>query len=163
MPRPARLVSSLADTERLSLYARLVCAGAEGLPVENLQGGKAGKRPARLLRDGLVRRQGDRVVAVMDVFTAAMREHKAETVVTDPVETHFQHGRLVTMPAKRPVRLSVLERIAERLFAPGVEYTEKQVNAAALTCFDDPSTLRRYLVEEGLLEREADGSRYRLP
>ncbi|WP_017603329.1 DUF2087 domain-containing protein [Nocardiopsis alkaliphila] len=60
-------------------------------------------------------------------------------------------------------RPSVLERIAERLFAPGMEYTEEQVDAAALGRFDDPSTLRRYLVEEGSLEREADGSRYRLP
>lgn len=44
-----------------------------------------------------------------------------------------------------------------------MEYTEEQVDAAALGRFDDPSTLRRYLVEEGSLEREADGSRYRLP
>jgi hypothetical protein len=66
------------------------------------------------------------------------------------------------MPARREIRLKVLDRIARRLFTPGADYDEKQVNALLRTCFDDTSALRRYLVEEGRLDRTDDGRVYRL-
>lgn len=163
MPHPAQLVSSLAAPERLSLYARVVSAGPEGLDRAELQGARPTKRLARLVRDGLVREKGSRIVAVPEVFAEAMRAHKDETRATDPVDALFHEGRLVSIPAKRELRLAALGRIADRLFAPELEYTEKQVNTAIRTCFDDPSAMRRSLVEEGLLDRENDGSLYRLP
>ncbi|WP_017585540.1 DUF2087 domain-containing protein [Nocardiopsis ganjiahuensis] len=163
MPHPTQLVSSLAAPERLSLYARVVSAGPEGLDPAELQGARPAKRLARLVRDGLVREEGSRVVAVTGVFAEAMRAQKEETGVTDPVDALFHEGRLTSMPAKRELRLAVLERIAGRLFAPEMEYTEKQVNAALRSCCEDFSAMRRYLVEEGFLDREDDGSRYRLP
>ncbi|GAB3724012.1 DUF2087 domain-containing protein [Nocardiopsis nanhaiensis] len=162
MPHPTQLVSSLADPERLFLYARVVAAGPEGLDRPEIQGSKLVRRLNRLIRDGLLREEGSRVVPVADVFAEAMRAHKDETKVTDPVDALFHDGRLTSMPAKRELRLAVFERIADRLFAPGLEYTEKQVNIAIRTCFDDPSAMRRYLVEEGFLEREDNGSLYRL-
>lgn len=162
MPHPTQLVSSLADPERLSLYARAVSAGPEGVDPAEVQGTKDAKRLARLLRDGLLREEGSRVVAVTGVFAEAMRAHKDETRVTDPVDALFHKGRLTSMPAKQELRLAVLDRITTRLFAPGLEYTEKQVNTAIRTCCDDPSAMRRYLVEEGFLDREDDGSLYRL-
>ncbi|MFE9243405.1 DUF2087 domain-containing protein [Nocardiopsis sp. NPDC006938] len=160
MPHPTQLVSSLASPDRLSLFARIVSAGPEGWEPSG-PGGAAGKHLDRLLKDGLVCEEDGRIVAVPEVFAEAMREHKAQTRVTDPVDALFHEGRLTSMPARRDLRLAVLERLCGRLFAPELEYTEKQVNTALLTCFDDPSALRRYLVEEGFLEREDDGSRYR--
>ncbi|GAA1469607.1 DUF2087 domain-containing protein [Nocardiopsis exhalans] len=162
MPHPTQLVSSLAAPERLSLYARIVSAGEEGVERAELRGARPAKRLARLLRDGLVREEGSRIVAMPEVFAEAMRAHKDETRSTDPVEALFHEGRLTSMPARQELRLAVLGRITDRLFAPELEYTEKQVNTAIRTCFDDPSALRRYLVEEGFLDREDDGSRYRL-
>lgn len=163
MPHPTQLVSSLAAPERLSLYARVVSAGPEGLDRAEFPGARPAKRLARLIRDGLVREEGSRVVAMPEVFAEAMRAHKDETKVTDPVDALFHEGRLTSMPAKRDLRLAALGRITDRLFAPELEYTEKQVNIAIRTCFDDPSAMRRYLVEEGFLDREEDGSLYRLP
>lgn len=163
MPHPTQLVSSLAAPDRLSLYARVVSAGPEGLDRAEFQGARSAKRLARLVRDGLVREEGSRVVAMPEVFAEAMRAHKDETKVTDPVDALFHEGRLTSMPARRELRLAALGRIAGRLFAPELEYTEKQVNIAIRTCFDDPSAMRRYLVEEGFLDREDDGSLYRLP
>ena len=162
MPHPAQLTSSLADPDRLALYARVVCAGTAGLPAEEVRGAgsKEARRLARLLRDGLVREVGGRIVAVPEVFgeaTASVRSRSA-----DPVDAVFHEGRVAELPVRRELRLAVFARVAERLFAPGLEYTEKQVNTAIRTCYDDPSAMRRHLVEEGFLTREDDGTRYRV-
>jgi hypothetical protein len=47
-----------------------------------------------------------------------------------------------------------------RLFEIGVHYAEQDVNATLRTVFDDYVTLRRYLVDEGFLDR-ADGEYWR--
>lgn len=162
MPHPNQLASSLADPDRLLLYAQVVCAGTEGRSAAeiNADGAKARKQLSRLLRDGLVRQDGQRVVAVPEVFGEATESQRA--AATEPVDALFHNGRLTSMPAKENLRQAVFARLTQRLFAPELEYTEKQVNLAIRTCYDDPSAMRRYLVEEGYLTREADGSRYRV-
>ena len=65
-----------------------------------------------------------------------------------------------------PVHLSKLRIILNYLvsaFTPGVDYTEKEVNAVLRRFHEDTAALRRYLVEAGLLARESDGSRYWRP
>lgn len=57
------------------------------------------------------------------------------------------------MPAKRAKRLILLDHIA-RLFDVGVRYTELEVNAILRTKYDDYVALRRYLVDEGFLDRD---------
>jgi hypothetical protein len=47
----------------------------------------------------------------------------------------------------------VLERIALE-FEPGVRYDEKEVNAIVGRFFNDYASLRRYLIDAGLLARE---------
>ncbi|WP_116246119.1 DUF2087 domain-containing protein [Nocardiopsis sp. FIRDI 009] len=162
MSHPAQLASSLADADRLALYARVVCAGPDGLPSDEIRSGgtRAVKHLTRLLRDGLVREADRRVTAVPDVFREAVEGQRP--AVADPVDALFRDGRLTRLPARSDLRQAALRHVTDRLFAPDSEYTEKQVNTAILTCFDDPSAMRRYLVEEGYLERENDGSRYRV-
>ncbi|WP_017571181.1 DUF2087 domain-containing protein [Nocardiopsis halotolerans] len=162
MPHPTQIVSSLADPDRLALYARVVGAGAEGVSAEEVRAGgsRARKELARLTDAGLVREDGDRVVYVPEVFSAALEEHRP--VRRDPVDALFHDGRLTTLPAKQELRQRVFARITDRLFAPGTTYTEKQVNAAILSCFDDPSSMRRHLVDEGYLTRDDEGSAYRV-
>ena len=48
----------------------------------------------------------------------------------------------------------VLERVALE-FEPGVRYEEREVNAIVGAFFNDHASLRRYLVDEGFLDREA--------
>lgn len=71
-------------------------------------------------------------------------------------------GRLRSMPRRWTTRLLVLRHLAAR-FEPGREYREREVTAglAAWSTCSDPVTLRRELVDAGLLRREADGSAYR--
>lgn len=161
MPHPARLVSALADAERLELYARVVTAGACGVPAAEFSGGRAPRHLAELVGAGLVRERDGRVAAVTGVFAAALREQRP-AAPRDPVDALFRDGRLVSVPARREVRSKVLDRISRRLFAPGTDYDEKQVNAVLRTCFDDTAALRRYLVDEGHLDRTDDGGVYRL-
>ncbi len=64
--------------------------------------------------------------------------------------------QLPTQPAKEQVILDYL--IAA--FQPDADYTEKEVNTLLRRFHADTATLRRSLVDAGLLSRESDGSRY---
>ena len=63
------------------------------------------------------------------------------------------NGRLTEIPGKAAKRRIVLERIALE-FEPGVHYDEKEVNATVGAFFNDYAALRRYLVDEGFLDRD---------
>lgn len=64
----------------------------------------------------------------------------------------------------QPAKLRVVLDYLVSAFTPGVDYTEKEVNATLRHFHEDTAGLRRDLVEAGLLARESDGSRYwRLP
>lgn len=71
----------------------------------------------------------------------------------------LKDGRIATMPAKRSKRLLVLDYAAGQLEV-GVRYTELEVNSRLRPIFDDYVALRRYLVDEGFLDR-ADGQYWR--
>ena len=66
----------------------------------------------------------------------------------------FSGSRLREIPPSRGKRRVVLERVALG-FEPGVRYTEAEVNTLLIRYHDDYVSLRRYLVDEGLLDREA--------
>jgi hypothetical protein len=65
----------------------------------------------------------------------------------------FRNGRLETIPAGRDRRHALLLHIA-RTFAPGRDYDENEVNRILQGVHSDHATLRRYLVDAGLLRRE---------
>jgi hypothetical protein len=65
----------------------------------------------------------------------------------------FRDGRLETMPAARDRRQAVLAHIASR-FESGREYREDDVNRILQNVHADHATLRRYLIDAGLLRRE---------
>lgn len=71
----------------------------------------------------------------------------------------FSGSRLVEIPANRQRRRLVLERLAQE-FEPGLRYDERTVNSMLQLFHSDHTTLRRYLVDEGLLTR-ADGVYWR--
>jgi hypothetical protein len=75
------------------------------------------------------------------------------------IERFMPNGRLEQMPAKRSRRLVVLDQVA-RMFEPGHRYPEREVNDVLRTVWPDHAALRRYLVDEGFLDR-ADGVYWR--
>lgn len=68
-------------------------------------------------------------------------------------------GSLVSIPTKIAKRLVVLDLIAQE-FAVGEVYDETEVNALIRPFHDDVAALRRYLVEEGFMDRR-DGRYWR--
>ncbi len=61
--------------------------------------------------------------------------------------------RLVSIPVQRKKRLSVLRWLVED-FQPGRRYNEAEVNRIISRRHPDFATLRRYLVDEELMQRE---------
>jgi hypothetical protein len=68
--------------------------------------------------------------------------------------TFVKEGRIVTMPTRRSKRLVVLDHVAQS-FEPGRTYPEPEVNEVLRTYHEDVAALRRYLVDEGFLTRDA--------
>lgn len=88
-----------------------------------------------------------------DVVRAPVRE-------SDPVlRAVLRQGRLSALPRRAGQRLVVLERAAA-LFEPGVRYPEREVDIRLKAFHVDPESadhvsLRRHLIDAGLLSREA--------
>jgi AraC-like DNA-binding protein len=68
-------------------------------------------------------------------------------------------GRLKTIPAQRK-KLDVVLRFLASSFDPGVQYSEKEVNAILSRYHQDTASLRRELVGMGLLARSSGGAEY---
>jgi hypothetical protein len=64
-----------------------------------------------------------------------------------------EDGSLRSIPTKIRKRLAVLDHLAQE-FEPGERYAETDVNNRLRAFHPDIAALRRYLVEEGFLERE---------
>lgn len=63
-------------------------------------------------------------------------------------------GSLTTIPTKRAKQLAVLDHLSQA-FALGRTYTEAEVNEVLHRFHPDHAALRRYLVDDGFLTREA--------
>ena len=72
-------------------------------------------------------------------------------------------GRIVQWPARQKVQRQAIDYLATR-FEEGVEYRERDVNERLVRwhTFGDWALLRRLLFDWGYMDREPDGSRYRL-
>lgn len=64
-----------------------------------------------------------------------------------------QDGRLIGIPAQHERRVAVAKWLAGR-FEPGVRYAEKEVNEIIERVHHDSSSLRRYMVDYGYMQRD---------
>ncbi len=160
------LCGLLAEPERLRVYSAVVLgadvpssvAERTGLPARTVV---AAIR--RLQQSGLLRVADGRLVAEIDAFKDSVRESAPPPAEAEPLDpdrqkaavlrTFMLDGRLAQIPAARGKRLVVLEHLAA-CFEPGVKYPEKAVDAILRAWHPDYASLRRYLIDEGLLARE---------
>jgi len=77
------------------------------------------------------------------------------------IDRFIANGRLDHYPAGADDRSDVLRFIASEAVPDDESLDEKTVTERLAALTDDPVTMRRYLVDAGLLNRESDGSRYR--
>nr|WP_243738798.1 DUF2087 domain-containing protein [Microcella frigidaquae] len=95
-------------------------------------------------------------------------ERFAEILAAVPVERptglhrFIVDGRLDHYPSRAADRELVLRYLLDRA-APDIDEVidERTVTERLADLSDDPVTMRRYLVDAGLLDRAADGSTYR--
>jgi hypothetical protein len=67
--------------------------------------------------------------------------------------------KLKLFSPKEKKKIVILRKIASK-FSKGVKYTEKEVNAVLKQIYYDSSTIRRYLIEYGFMERTSDCREY---
>ena len=84
------------------------------------------------------------------------QERREEAYRQRVIDSFFEYGFLTAIPRQRKKKRIVLEVAAER-FEPGRVYSEREVNDVLSPIYDDVCTLRRDLVGEGLLARDARG------
>jgi hypothetical protein len=166
---PDDIVRALADPQRLAITGMLARAPADAdelaaaldLPPKRLR-----SHLAKLTAAGVLTVEDDRRTYRLDADTL---RHAAE-LVGPPREaglalgaasedeehvlrTFFRQGRLTEIPMKQSKRRIVLERVALE-FEPGRHYDEKEVNVIVGAFHNDHAALRRYLVDEGFLDRD---------
>ena len=78
----------------------------------------------------------------------------------DRLHPFIRDGRITALPAKRSVRLLLLDQVAQA-FEPGRRYPEAAVNEILKAFYNDHAALRRYLIDEGLMSRTPDGTYWR--
>jgi hypothetical protein len=71
-------------------------------------------------------------------------------------------GSLKQIPSQ-PAKLQIILDYVVEAVAPGVIYSEKEINLLMRRFHLDTAALRRYLVDRGMLERKSDGSQYWRP
>jgi hypothetical protein len=71
------------------------------------------------------------------------------------VRAFLRDGRLVSIPARPAKRELLLPVILDRCFPDDRPYEEKEVNMRLALLHPDVAALRRYLVDGGLMSREA--------
>jgi hypothetical protein len=136
--------TGLAHTAAAKALGRLVQAGVLGESSEGIVVDAAAlSRAARAARDrGPSTAHHDQPESIRKVLTAFVAD-----------------GRLTSIPTARSKRLVVLDWLAQ-LFEPGVKYSEAQVNLMLGQRHADTAALRRYMVDEALLDR-GDGLYWR--
>lgn len=107
-----------------------------------------------LNRDALDRNLLELVRACSD--EAGEQRRREEAYRRRVIDSFFEYGRLTAVPRQRKKERIVLEAIAER-FEPGRVYAEREVNDVISAVCDDVCTIRRDMVGEGLLARDAHG------
>jgi len=170
--RPAEIVGLLADGDRLRVVAALALGAVDVDGVRDATGLDARRTMTalgRLVDGGLVEQDAHGWRLLEEEIRAAAREAApagADEHADEPdaerakvLRAFVRDGRLTQIPSSRVKRRHVLDVVAQS-FEPGERYTEKRVNLELGKWHEDVSALRRYLVDEGFLEREPDGRRY---
>jgi hypothetical protein len=167
-PSPALVLGRLADERRLRVLAAAALGDrsiAEIAARAGLSEGEAARAFAHLAGAEILVRDESGVRVDLGTFSRAARaassprrrpELRDATPEQRAVVRNFvdAESRLTTIPARAAKRRIVLEYVAGR-FEPDREYREQEVNAILAELHDDHVTLRRLLVDEGFLTREA--------
>ncbi len=174
---------ALADVNRLKivgLLARRPYSVEELAELLQLKASTVSHHLRRLSEAGLVSSRGESYYSVYhleekaleqqarrllsrDDFTAAASDLDVDSYDRKVIANFSRpDGSLKSLPAQQKKLEAVLRHVV-KAFAPGKRYSEKQVNKMLLRFHTDTASLRRALVETGLMQREGGGGDYWRP
>ena len=158
---PARLLM-------LNLIQQKPRHGEELAAILNLKPATVSHHLSKLAEAGLLTSTKDQYYQMYSLVGDVLKKPLGEVIrlpqpsLTDEVETDaykqkvlkafVKQGRAVRLPAQLKKLQVILELIVQE-FEPEREYTEKEVNFILLDFHEDVATLRRSLVEHGLMTR----------
>ncbi|WP_082561588.1 DUF2087 domain-containing protein [Microbacterium sp. Root61] len=155
------IVALLASADARTVYAQIV------LGVVPDAGAVSPSKRVRILGQlesaGLVRRDGDDVVAVDERLLALLKQDAGHRPRTGPEKFLRRDGTIDRYPTNHGERVALLRFIAGRAVAPAERLAEGELNERLAPFDPDTARLRRYLVDFGILERTASGSEYAWP
>lgn len=166
-PTAGAIAGALADAHRRSVFAA-VQLGAEHIDAvvaaTGLSTAQVGKALGKLVDVGLVAGDGGRLAVVSEVFQHAARTALARPAVSEHdglpddarkvMNAFVVDGRLQSIPSSHTKRMVILDWLVQA-FEPGRRYSEAMVNLTLGQRHPDTAALRRYLVDEGFLDRDA--------
>jgi hypothetical protein len=161
-----RILGLLAEPERMRVVAALVLGHTKILDIASVSGIPAksvNAALARLVAGGLVVDDGSTgyrfAVEELKVSARSAAGSRPEQDDIDApadsarvLRAFFREGRLLSIPAVHSKRLVVLDYLSQA-FEPGRRYKEKQVNEILGRAHEDVAALRRYMVDEGFMNR----------
>ncbi|MGH2808368.1 MAG: DUF2087 domain-containing protein [Actinomycetota bacterium] len=166
----AATLGVLADIDRFKVISAIALgagdisaiAESSGIPMRSVE-----KALSRLVAADLITNDIGRWRVRFDELQLQAREAAAERAAADTgpegaadvVRRFFKHGRLTFIPASHSKRVAVLDHLVQ-VFEPGRVYPEGELNERLSAFHEDYASLRRYMVEEGLLDR-ADNKYWR--
>jgi hypothetical protein len=157
------LVGLLAEPQRRRVFAALVLGTSNTHDLREVTGLDTRAVVTALNRfvdAGLVVASGDGAYFVVEeAFSQAARAAappppEDDDDVPGVLRAFVRDGRITSIPAQHSKRLVLLDMLSQQ-FEPGRRYSEPEVNAVLLRWHDDHAALRRYLVDDGFLDRDA--------
>lgn len=153
-----QIIAALSNADTRRVYAAVVL-GVED-PAAGLSPSRRRHAIGTLRRAGLIDESDGRLSAREDAFAAIL--HAAPRPAARRGVDRFltPDGRIDRYPASAADRRAVWEHVA-RSIGPDEVLSESELNDRLARFDDDVAALRRYLVDDAVLQRVADGSRYR--
>jgi hypothetical protein len=154
----ARTVDELAAL--VGLAPRIVSRHLDFLVAARLAEARPGPRPvAYSLRIDTLHAVG-RAIGALEGAADAAHASDDPAAGRDPEEAKVLRafivdGRLASIPAQERKRLVVLRYLRERVFTELRDYPEKEINQALALYHPDVASLRRHMVDAGLVTRTA--------
>ena len=142
-----QMMAALANHQVRRRFAEIELGGRAGVPADpDADRLLAAAGALEELPDGGVRISGSGLRALLD--------HARGTIEPKP------EGKVDLLPRQRRLRLEVLGRVADAVLRPDERIPEKELNERLGEQVLDIPGVRRALVDEGLVAREADGRAY---
>ncbi len=167
------IIKSLADTSRLRVLKALMDKPryVEELAHRlNLAASTVSFHLKKLEAAGLVNQSKEQYYIIYkinnEIFDTSLRElidcddiekftqeDRIEKYRQKVLKTFFKKNKLVQLPVQRKKRMIVLDEFAKK-FKSGKTYTEENVNEIITEAYGDYCTIRRLLIEEGIMNRD---------